>query len=100
MSLTENIAQDRRAAILVTVTEMPGGEINEDTLKVALTGLAHRVTSDVLRGDLQWLKDQALIRIEEREMNRGTLWIVHLLTKGLDVASGAPHPGVARPRLT
>ena len=65
-----------------------------------LVRLALRVTSDVLRGDLQWLKDQALIRIEEVQLNRGALWIAHLLTKGLDVANGAPFPGVARPRLT
>jgi len=98
MSLTAIMAEDRRLAILLTLYESSGYELNEDTLKLALRTMAHVVTQDVLRGDLAWLADAGLVRNEEQRVNSGVLWIAHLTGKGQDVADGVPYPGIARPR--
>ena len=98
MSLTHIMAEDRRAAILATLAESQGYTLNEDTLKLALDHLGHRVTQDQLRGDLYWLASQGLVRNDREHVTSGELWIVHLLGSGQDVANGAPFPGIARPR--
>jgi hypothetical protein len=98
MSLTSILAEDRRLAILLTLMEASGYELNEDALKQVLRLLAHVVTQDVLRGDLSWLSEQGLVRVEKIPVTSGELWIAHLTGNGQDVANGAPYPGIARPR--
>ena len=98
MSLSEIMTEDRRAAMLATLAESTGFTLNEDTLKLALDHLGHRVTQDQLRGDLNWLVQQGLARVEKDHVTSGELWIVHLTASGQDVANGATYPGIARPR--
>jgi hypothetical protein len=98
MSLTVIIAQDRRVAILLTLTEAAGFVLNEDALKLVLHSQGTVVSTDVLRGDLSWLEQQALVRTEKLAVAFGELWIAHLLPLGVDVARGVQFPGVARPR--
>jgi hypothetical protein len=98
MSLTSIMAEDRRLALLLSLMEAGGFELNEDALRLMLRSLGHVVTYDVLRGDLNWLSEQGLIRIEKLPVNSGELWIAHLLGRGQDVADGAAYPGIARPR--
>ena len=98
MSLGTIMAEDRRAAILATLAETNGYSVNEATLKLVLDRLGHRVTQDQLRGDLNWLAQQGLVRNEVEHVTSGDLWIVHLLASGQDVANGAVFPGIARPR--
>ena len=98
MSLAEIMAEERRAAILATLAEMPAYKLNENTLKMALDGLGHRITRDQQRGLLSWLADQGLARIVREPVEDGELWIAILTASGQDVAGGAAHPGIARPR--
>lgn len=98
MSLTSIIAEDRRLAILLTLMEAGGYELNEDTLRLALRQLGHIVTHDVLRGDINWLAEQDLVRNDVQRVTSGDLWIARLSGKGQDVADGMSYPGIARPK--
>jgi Fe2+ or Zn2+ uptake regulation protein len=88
-------AEDRRLIILRALAEDHDYSLNDAVLKRALASLGHGVSRDMLRGDLTWLADQRLIRVEE--MDGGAIWVAHATEDGVDVAGGRPHPGVARP---
>ena len=89
------LAEDRRLTILRTLEQDPDYSVNDFVLKRALEQPGHGVSRDVLRGDLTWLKDQALVRV--RAIDDGAMWIVTATEDGTDVARGRKHPGVARP---
>jgi hypothetical protein len=94
------LAEDRRLVILRALAEDHDAALNERVLRRVLASFGHAVGFDRLRGDLHWLADQALIRIEKLPAQDGgeDLWIAHGRDDGLDVARGRPHPGVARVR--
>lgn len=94
-SLHEVIEQDRRAAILLTLGEATGYRLNESVLRSALSTMALPVGRDEMRGALDWLKRQGLIRVEvlPTETN-GELWIAHLSADGDEVRHGRRFPGV------
>jgi hypothetical protein len=100
MSFATLLAEDRRLAILRALAEDHDAALNERVLRRVLASLGHGVSFDMLRGDLTWLADQALIRIESLPGQDGgaDLWIAHARDDGLDVGRGRPHPGVARLR--
>lgn len=98
MSLTAELAEQRRLILLATLCEATDYELNENSLKMILDHQGHHVTQDVRRADLHWLEEQGLIRIEKLNGADGELWKAHLTGNGEDVANGARHPGVARPR--
>ena len=91
MSVTAALQEDRRGLILSALDEAGGMRLAESSLKRILDNFAHRISTDQLRGDLDWLRAQGLVQVDKE----GT-WIVQLLDPGLDVARGVPHPGVAR----
>jgi hypothetical protein len=62
-----------------------------------LEHFGHGVSRAMVRGDMQWLSDQRLLRIERIATEAGELWVATLTEDGADVARGRPHPGVARP---
>lgn len=100
MSIASLLAEDRRLVILRALAEDHDAALNERVLRRVLASFGHDVSADMLRGDLQWLADQALIRIETLPAQDGgaDLWLAHGRDDGLDVARGRPHPGVARVR--
>jgi hypothetical protein len=64
-----------------------------------LQQFGHRVGSDIVRADLEFLDRHGLARLEKIVTPRGDLWLTKLLVAGEDVANGAAtHPGVARRR--
>lgn len=98
MSLTSLMAEERRQIVLAALAEASGFQMNEDSVRIVLRAIGHNVTSDVMRGDLKWLSEVDLIRLDHVPVAGGELWIAHLRQMGQDVANGAHFPGVARPR--
>jgi hypothetical protein len=97
MSFAEELAADRRLVVLRALAEMPGNAGNESVVKQALDYFGHRVGSDIVRADLQFLSDHGLLRIEKIEAAKGELWVARLTQAGDDVAAGrSVHPGVKR----
>lgn len=97
-SMGEIIAEDRRLAMLRTLDEAPGAQLNEGALHHVLNALGHSVGHDIVRAELDWLKQHNLVRVEPLQVPRGELWLAKLLPAGADVAHGrSTHAGVARP---
>ena len=90
------INENQRMIILSLLKEDSGYAINEDVLQSALeVAGGYKVSSDKLRTELGWLKEQGLITLETLRQ----LWIAKITRRGLDVASGRTDvPGVQRPR--
>lgn len=94
-AFTQFQTEDRRLMILRLLAEIPGYAANEYVLRAALGDYGHAVSADRLRGDLAWLTEQELLRLE----TPAGLTVAHLLPRGQDVGAGhAQAPGVARPR--
>lgn len=97
MSLTQVLTEDRRLVILRTLSEVPNYTLNEGILRQALRQIGHpEETKDLVRGDIQFLADNGLLRIERLAMPSGELWVAHLLNDGQEVAEGRAYPGIAR----
>jgi len=96
MSMPNVFAEDRRLVILQTLEQDHDYAVNEDILKRVLAQYGHAISRDMLRADVQWLMDQRLVRVEELP-GPPPCRIVHALEDGVDVATGRPFPGVARP---
>lgn len=95
-SLSSLLTADRRLVLLRTLTET-GLQANEMVLRQALDHFGHHASADMVRGDIQWLAEQELVRVEKLNASAGELWLVHLTRAGQDVAEGrAVRPGVAR----
>jgi len=97
MTFVEELAADRRLVVLRALMEAPGAALNESVVKQALDYFGHRVGSDFVRADLQFLADHGLVRVEKIDTAKGDLWIAKLTTAGEDVGAGrSTHPGVKR----
>ncbi len=98
MSFADELAADRRLVILRALSEdVSGGTANENVLALALRAFGHQVGRDIVRADMQFLKDHQLITLEKVSGMRVEIWIGKLLPAGEEVAYGKTrHPGVAR----
>lgn len=97
-TMQEVLAHDRRLAILRTLEEAPATQLNEAALHHGMSYLGHAVSNDMLRADIEWLREHGLVRVEEIAPWCGKLLLVRLTNAGADVGNGrAHHPGVARP---
>jgi predicted transcriptional regulator len=89
------VTADRRLAILRFLSEENDFSLNESVLAVALEKIGHAVARDVVRSDLEFLRDIALIRLE-KVMDR--ILVAKITQRGLDVATGKTIvSGVKRP---
>ena len=95
-TLAEDLARDRRIIILRALVEPNGMMLNETIIKAMVNRFGHNVGRDVVRGDLCWLEEQRLVRVEKLDTERGEFWVAHLTNDGEEVAQGRKHPGVAR----
>lgn len=95
MSLLKIQSEDRRLIMLMALDES-GFHANETVLKQVTEQFGHQPTRDNIRGDLQFLAENNLIRLEKLPAQSGEIWIAHLLTAGKEVAQGRVYPGVAR----
>lgn len=97
MSFADELAADRRLVILRALSEdVSGGTANENVLALALRAFGHQVGRDIVRADLQFLREHQLIALEKVGGMRTEIWIGKLLAAGEEVAYGKTrHPGVA-----
>lgn len=94
MSFAEHFAQDRRLTVLKILEGAQGYRANEYLLQTALAGFGHSVSRDRVRTDLEWLREQGLVTLEQI----GSMSVGVLTERGADVATGrAAVPGVKRP---
>lgn len=100
ITFEERLAQDRRRFILEALNEATGYQLNDLTLKSVLAGFGHTAGRGTIRGDLEWLRAKALLRIEKLgggdAPDGPTVWLATLTESGADVVSGESCPGVAR----
>ena len=59
------VAEDRRLAILRFLAEEQDYSLNESVLQTALSSIGHAVARDVVRSDLEFLRDIALVKLEK-----------------------------------
>ena len=96
MSLSRILQEDRRLVILRTLSEVPEFSLNEGVLKRALVDVGHpETTQEMVRADLQFLEQSTLVRLSMLQMPSGALWVATLLERGMAVANGTRHEGVA-----
>jgi len=97
MNLSKILSEDRRLAMLRTLAEVPGYNLNEDIIRQVLDRLGSPGASkDLIRADLEFLSAHNLVRIQKIAKVSDELWITHLLGAGKEVAEGRPHVGIAR----
>ncbi len=96
MSAFENLLnEDRRLAILRLLSEDAGVSLNESVLQSCLSALGHTVSRDRVRTDMEWLREQGLVTIQEVV----SVKVATLTGRGEDAAQGKTViPGVKRPR--
>lgn len=97
MSLTNVLAEDRRLVALRLLSE-GGFRASESVLRKGLDFFGHRISHELMRADLEFLREHGLLRIEAlHPPSGGELWLAHLTDAGDEVARGVSvHPGVAR----
>jgi len=95
MSFKELLTEDQRLVILRSLHEMHGYEANESIIDSCLDAYGHKISRDVVRTHLFWLREQGLVSLRDV----GGCQIARLTGRGEDVATGqAVVPGVKRPR--
>ncbi len=94
MSVRDVETADMRLVVLRLLEEASGRRANESLLRALLDRWGHTVSRDRLRVELEWLKEQGLVRLDEI----GGIAIAELTDRGQDAARGtASVPGVRRP---
>ena len=97
MNFQELLLSDIRALILRALAQDADYAHNEYVLKQMLSQLGHKISTDKLRTELYWLREQGLIDLADVS---GTI-VAKLTPRGKDVAEGATVvPGVHRPEPT
>ncbi|MEX7005730.1 ArsR family transcriptional regulator [Pseudomonas aeruginosa] len=90
------ISQDRRLVILRILAEMPTYQANSSVLHTVLSQWGHDPSRDQVKGELRWLEEQQLVKIED--VSNGAVLVAKLTERGADVAAGrARVDGVKRP---
>jgi hypothetical protein len=93
-TFAERLLEDRRLVILRILSELAGYKANSSVLTQALDTIGQAVSRDYVRGQLAWLAEQGLVKVDDL----GPVLLATLTERGLDCAGGmAQVPGVARP---
>ncbi len=99
MSYDKLLIADLRLTILQLLEEAPEYAHNEYVLGSALARLRLGISTDLLHGELAWLDEQGLIKLESVDGPGINVRTAQLTRRGEDVALGrARVPGIARPR--
>ncbi|KAB2888394.1 MAG: ArsR family transcriptional regulator [Desulfobulbaceae bacterium] len=86
--------QHVRLSLLRCLVKAADYSLNDSILCDMLRAVRFSVTRDQVRGELYWLAEQGLLRIETYD----TITVAVLTERGQDVAIGtASHPGIKRP---
>lgn len=94
-SFSERHTEHVRLTALRFLNEDPDYRLNAVLLGDALDSCGLGVSRDVLRTQLEWLAEQGLVTLDDRDG-----WLIVTLTeRGVDVARGQVRmSGIARPR--
>lgn len=94
-SFAETLREDRRLVLLRLLNEQNGYRANSSVLHAGLHHLGVAASRDDVLTDLAWLKDQALVGMDEAVQG---VYVATLTARGADVVHGtAIVPGVNRP---
>lgn len=95
MSFNEFLREDQRLVILQVLEQDSDYSHNEQVIKRMLKALGHNMSSDQVRTQLHWLKEQDMVSLTET----AGITVARLTERGQDVAKGSTiAPGIARPR--
>lgn len=85
-SFLKHLAEDRRLCLLRLLVEA-GGSANESVLHAAVQQLGHRrgVTREVVREDLDWLRQRHLVT---EEFFEDKVIVAVITARGVNVANG------------
>lgn len=93
-TFAEFMREERRLVILRILADMPQYRTNSSVLAGMLEHLGVPSTRDQVNTDLDWLKEQGLVEVEDLDFIR----VARLTGRGGDVAAGkATVSGVKRP---
>ena len=88
------VREHLRLTILRALADVPTQGSNESVLTHFVDLLHPGTTRDQVRTEIQWLKEQGLLKVEVI----ADLMIARITKRGLDIAKGAGMvPGVAKP---
>lgn len=94
MSASKVIQEERRGLILQLLSRVPQYTANETVIHDHLVGMGCPTGWDVLAGELVWLDEQGLVRLDKP----GGLAIARITRQGKDAAEGTTrYPGVRTP---
>ena len=88
------LTEDQRLVILRSLIDC-NLEANESILQDCLDAYGHNISRDLVRGHIDWLREQRLVTVEDL---RG-FYVVTITGRGQDIAEGRSRvSGVKRPR--
>lgn len=86
--------EHRRIAILRHLDALPQYGANASILLDVVRGVGVATTADQMRGELSWLEEQDLVRLQHND----TFTLAEITSRGSEVAQGnVIAPGVKRP---
>lgn len=92
--MSDILNEDRRLVLLRSLLDC-GNSANESVLQTCLQAYGHRVSRDVVRTQLAWLREQGLVRLTDVS----GCYVADITGSGDDVANGLSCvPGVKKPR--
>lgn len=93
----ERMQEDQRHLLLKLLSEQNAYRTNASMLHAGLHNVGITISRDRVLADLHWLKEQALVSLEE--VVPGVV-VATLSARGQDVVTGAAFvPGVSKPSL-
>ena len=98
MSLAENLARDRRRAILEHLALAEGFGLGAGVIAAVVADGRLGVYRDMIEADLRYLAQLNLVTVEDLPSAIGPQTWATLTGLGLDVAGGRAHPAIA-PKL-
>ncbi|KAA8386037.1 MULTISPECIES: hypothetical protein [Acetobacter] len=88
MSVTMEIAADRRRKVLDALSQMQDGLLSEDVILRAVCETGRDTDRDTMRDDLSFLQHRHCVVIEKLPRAGGEMWRVRLTDDGLLAAQG------------
>lgn len=97
MSVSMEIAADRRRKVLDALAQMRNGQLSEDVILRAVCETGRDTDRDTMRDDLAFLQQRHCVVVEKLQRSGGELWLVRLTDDGLQASQGHLNvTGVAR----
>lgn len=94
MAIHVVLSEDQRLCLLRSLNDC-GGNANDSVLQGCLDLYGHKLTCDVIKGHLAWMKDQGVITIEDLS----GCYVATLTARGYEHIEGRTTvPGIKRAR--